>query len=121
MMRIAVIAHLRHPIAPPFKGGMEAHCHALVTALQAAGHDVTLFASGDSDPTLPIVAATPSHYEAVLPWAHWHGTPALTAFSGAGFRHRLERRSRRANSTSFTTTQCTPRFIDGRSATTFPW
>lgn len=84
-MRIAVIAHLRHPIAPPFKGGMEAHCHALVTALQAAGHDVTLFASGDSDAALPIVAATPRHYEAVLPWAHWHGTPTLTEFQERAF------------------------------------
>ena len=94
-MRIAIVAHLRHPIAPPFKGGMEAHCHTLVTALQAAGHDVTLFASGDSDPALPIAAATPIHYEAVLPWAHWRGTPELTDFPGARVRERVERYSRR--------------------------
>jgi len=84
-LRIAVIAHLRHPIAPPFMGGMEAHCHLLVTALVARGHDVTLFASGDSDPALPLHAVADRPYEAVLPWAQWHGTPALTAFQDAAF------------------------------------
>ena len=47
-MRIALLAHLRHPISPPFMGGMEAHSYHLATALVARGHDVTLFASGDS-------------------------------------------------------------------------
>lgn len=84
-LRLAVIAHLRHPIASPFMGGMEAHCHQLVRALVARGHDVTLFASGDSDPALPLVAVTPQHYEAVLPWAHWHGTDRLTAYQDAAF------------------------------------
>jgi glycosyltransferase involved in cell wall biosynthesis len=84
-LRIAVIAHLRHPIAMPFMGGMEAHCHQLVTALVARGHDVTLFASGDSDPALPLHPIAERHYEAVLPWAQWHGTPQLTAFQDAAF------------------------------------
>lgn len=84
-LRIAVIAHLRHPIAIPFMGGMEAHCHQLVTALVARGHDVTLFASGDSDPALPLHPIAERHYEAVLPWAQWHGTPELTAFQDAAF------------------------------------
>ncbi|MFC3578749.1 glycosyltransferase [Sphingomonas hylomeconis] len=84
-LRIAVIAHLRHPIAMPFMGGMEAHCHQLVTALAARGHAVTLFASGDSDPALPLHPIVEQHYEAVLPWAQWHGTPALTAFQNAAF------------------------------------
>lgn len=84
-LRIAVVAHLRHPIAPPFMGGMEAHCHQLVTALVAAGHTVTLFASGDSDPALPLEAITPRHYEAELPWAQWHSTPTLTAWQDAAF------------------------------------
>ncbi len=84
-MRIAVVAHLRHPIAAPFMGGMEAHCHQLVTALVARGHDVTLFASGDSDPALPLFPVTDRHYEAMLPWAHWHGTDTLTAFQDDAF------------------------------------
>lgn len=84
-LRIAVVAHLRHPIAQPFMGGMEAHCHQLVTALAARGHDVTLFASGDSDPALPIHPVTPRHYEAELPWALWRGTETLTAYQDAAF------------------------------------
>lgn len=84
-LRIAVVAHLRHPIAQPFMGGMEAHCHQLATALRARGHDVTLFASGDSDPALPLHAVAPRHYEADLPWALWRGTEALTAFQDAAF------------------------------------
>jgi glycosyltransferase involved in cell wall biosynthesis len=86
-MRIAVIGHLRHPIAMPFMGGMEAHCHQLVTSLVARGHDVTLFASGDSDTTLPLHSIADRHYEAVLPWAQWHGTPTLTAFQDAAFEN----------------------------------
>ncbi|WP_288582529.1 glycosyltransferase, partial [uncultured Methylobacterium sp.] len=49
-MRIALLAHLRHPIAPPFAGGLEAYCWHLAEGLTARGHDVVLFASGDSDP-----------------------------------------------------------------------
>ena len=84
-LRIAVVAHLRHPIAMPFMGGMEAHSHQLVAALADRGHDVTLFASGDSDPALPLHGVADRHYEAVLPWAQWHGTPQLTAFQDAAF------------------------------------
>lgn len=84
-MRIAVIAHLRHPIAAPFMGGMEAHCHQLVTALGARGHAVTLFASRDSDRALPLFPIADKHYDAVLPWAQWHGTDTLTAFQDDAF------------------------------------
>lgn len=66
-------------------GGMEAHCHQLVRALVARGHDVALFASGDSDPALPLIPIAERHYEAVLPWAHWHGTAELTAYQDAAF------------------------------------
>ncbi|MDO7841897.1 glycosyltransferase [Sphingomonas immobilis] len=66
-------------------GGMEAHTHQLVDALVRRGHDVTLFASGDSDPALPLHAVADRHYEAVLPWALWHGTADLTAFQDAAF------------------------------------
>lgn len=55
-MRIAVIAHLKYAIAEPFAGGLEMHTHMLVQALRARGHDVTLFASTQSDPTLGIEA-----------------------------------------------------------------
>ncbi|MET0248883.1 MAG: glycosyltransferase [Sphingobium sp.] len=66
-------------------GGMEAHCHLLIRALAAHGHQVVMFASGDSDPALPLRPITPRHYEAVLPWDRWHGTDELTAFQEAAF------------------------------------
>jgi glycosyltransferase involved in cell wall biosynthesis len=84
-MRIAVVAHLRYPIAPPFMGGMEAHCHQLTRALVARGHDVTLFASGDSDPSLPLRALNAFHHEAVLPWALWMDAPELSDIQDVAF------------------------------------
>jgi len=73
-LRIAVVAHVRHPIAQPFMGGMESHAWHLTRGLMARGHDVTLLASGDSDPALPVAALLPVHYEREIPWAHWRGS-----------------------------------------------
>lgn len=56
-MKIALIGHLKHPIAAPFAGGLEMITHALAEGLQERGHEVTLFASGDSDPTLGLQPA----------------------------------------------------------------
>lgn len=53
-MKIGIIAHLKHPIMKPFAGGLEAFTDSLVRCLINRGHDVTLFASGDSDPSLPV-------------------------------------------------------------------
>ena len=47
-MRIAIVAHLKHPIAEPFCGGLEMHTHLLERRLAAAGHEVTLFAADGS-------------------------------------------------------------------------
>ena len=55
-MRIAIIAHLKHAIREPFAGGLETHTHMLASSLRDRGHDVTLFASAHSDPTLGIEA-----------------------------------------------------------------
>ncbi|MBP0484120.1 glycosyltransferase family 4 protein [Sagittula salina] len=85
-MRIAVVSHIRHPIAAPFMGGMEAHSWHLVRGLVARGHDVTLFASGDSDPggarLVPVVA---HHYDRDYPWGDYHGSQVLNAHCDAGF------------------------------------
>lgn len=72
-----MIAHVRHPVAAPFMGGMEAHCDTLVRQLMSEGHHVTLLASGDSASNLPLHAIAPHSYEAELPWALWHGTDTL--------------------------------------------
>lgn len=47
-VKIAIIAHLKFPIAQPFSGGLEMHTHLLASALQARGHAVTLYASEGS-------------------------------------------------------------------------
>ncbi|CAA2099498.1 GDP-mannose-dependent alpha-(1-2)-phosphatidylinositol mannosyltransferase [Methylobacterium bullatum] len=48
-MKIALLAHLKYPIAQPFSGGLEMHTHLLASTLRARGHSVTLYASEGSD------------------------------------------------------------------------
>ena len=58
MLKIGVIAHLRHAIKEPFAGGLEMHTHALCRRLAANGHDVSLFASQGSElPGLEAISA----------------------------------------------------------------
>ena len=83
-MKIAVIGHIRHAIAEPFMGGMEAHCAQLAAGLRAAGHAVELFAAhGSDDPRLRVICAQP--YEEVLPWDRHRGTPALDDYQRRAF------------------------------------
>ena len=90
-MRIAVLAHVRHPIAPPFMGGMEAHSYHLARALQGRGHDVTLFASGDTDAGVALEPVVPEHYERRYPFEVYHGTAALNDYLDAAFAKTGER------------------------------
>ncbi|MDF1728726.1 MAG: glycosyltransferase family 4 protein [Sulfitobacter sp.] len=76
-LHIAVLGHIRHPVARPFMGGMEAHCWHLVQALCDRGHEVTLFAAGDSDAPGNLHPVIPRHYDADLPWHDWHGSDRL--------------------------------------------
>ncbi len=85
---IAILAHVRHPIAQPFMGGMEAHSWHLAAGLAARGHRVRLLASGDSRAPGELVAIVPRHYEVDFPWHTSHGTAGLNAhldeiYSGA--------------------------------------
>src|SRR5215813_5130535 len=50
-MRIALVAPLISPIAPPFLGGAQALLADLAAGLAARGHQVTLFAASGS--TIP--------------------------------------------------------------------
>jgi glycosyltransferase involved in cell wall biosynthesis len=59
-MRIALIASVRHPISPPFAGGLEMHTHLLAQRLRERGHAVTVFASDESDPALDVEALCPA-------------------------------------------------------------
>src|SRR5947199_2290510 len=59
-MRIAEIAPLHESVPPKLYGGTERVVHFLTEALIDLGHDVTLFASGDSQTRAELVACAPS-------------------------------------------------------------
>src|SRR2546428_11598626 len=58
-MRIAQIAPLIESVPPKLYGGTERVVSWLTEELVAQGHDVTLFASGDSQTTGRLVAGSP--------------------------------------------------------------
>ncbi|TMJ58399.1 MAG: glycosyltransferase family 4 protein [Alphaproteobacteria bacterium] len=58
-MRIAQISPLMEAVPPKFYGGTERIVAYLTDALVALGHEVTLFASGDSATTATLVAGCP--------------------------------------------------------------
>lgn len=59
-LKIGIIAHMHYPIAQPFAGGLEVHTHVLASKLIERGHQVTLFATPQSDSALQI---EPIHHE----------------------------------------------------------
>ena len=61
-MRVAIIAAPWVPVPPPAYGGTEAVLDGLARGLQRAGHEVLLFASGDS--TCPVPRAW--HFESAV-------------------------------------------------------
>ena len=58
-MRIALVAPPWTPIPPPLYGGIELVVDQMARGLQAAGHDVTLFTTGDSTCPVPMAWALP--------------------------------------------------------------
>jgi glycosyltransferase involved in cell wall biosynthesis len=58
-MRIAQVAPLTEAVPPKFYGGTERVVHWLTEELVALGHDVTLYASGDSQTSAKLEAAWP--------------------------------------------------------------
>ena len=87
-MKIAVVAHIRHAIAQPYRGGMEAHCDMLCAGLRAAGHEVTLFAAnGSTDEGAVAICDAP--YDEVLPWAIYRGSRELADFQRTAFERVL--------------------------------
>lgn len=61
-LRIAVLAHLHHPISPPFAGGMESHTAHVVEEFINRGHDVTLYAKEGSQPACRLVPVLPASF-----------------------------------------------------------
>src|SRR3712207_3779415 len=58
-MRIAQVAPLAEAVPPKLYGGTERVVSWLTEALVAQGHDVTLFASGDSATSAELVPCSP--------------------------------------------------------------
>jgi glycosyltransferase involved in cell wall biosynthesis len=58
-MRIAQVAPLHESVPPRMYGGTERVVHYLTEELVARGHEVTLFASGDSQTSAELVACVP--------------------------------------------------------------
>ena len=58
-MRIAQVAPLTEAVPPKLYGGTERVVHWLTEELVALGHDVTLFASGDSRTSAKLEATWP--------------------------------------------------------------
>ena len=69
-MRIAQVAPLHEAVPPKFYGGTERVVSYLTDALVDLGHDVTLFASGDSQTKATLEAAWPRALRDVPPTAH---------------------------------------------------
>lgn len=68
-MKIAQIAPLWYSIPPEKYGGTERVIHNLTEGLVKAGHDVTLFASGDSQTSANLVATRPTALiKSGVPW-----------------------------------------------------
>ncbi len=90
-MRIALLAHARQPVARPFMGGMEAHGWHLAEGLRARGHDIVLFASGDSDPRFALDPVLPEHHERTFPGREHLSDPGLVAHVDAGYAAACDR------------------------------
>ena len=76
-MRIAVIAPVWFPVPPPGYGGIELVVSLLADGLVLAGHEVTLFASGDS------------HTKARLEYVFAEAPSASIGITEVEFRHAL--------------------------------
>jgi len=72
-------------------GGMESLTWHLAAGLQARGHDVVLFASGDSDTTFTLDPVLDEHYERTFPWAEHKGSAPLIAHIDTGYAAACDR------------------------------
>jgi glycosyltransferase involved in cell wall biosynthesis len=63
-LRICLVGSSRFPIAEPFAGGLEAHTHALASALIGRGHEVTLYAAPGSDLSLGVKVLDVDEFQA---------------------------------------------------------
>src|SRR5581483_4907528 len=79
-LRIAQVAPLCESVPPKLYGGTERIVAYLTEELIRRGHEVTLFASGDSTAAEPIVAGYPAalRLSGLAPWANALQLPMLS-------------------------------------------
>ena len=87
-MRIAQIAPLFEAVPPKLYGGTERVVHWITEAFVEQGHDVTLFASGDSETSARLVPVWPQALR-LSPIADWVATYALLIETVAQRAHEL--------------------------------
>ena len=88
-MRIAQIAPLFEAVPPKLYGGTERVVHWITEALVEQGHDVTLFASGDSQTSAKLVPVWPQALR-LSPIADWVATYALLIETVAQRAHEFD-------------------------------
>jgi len=81
MLKIALVAPFEEPVPPKKYGGTELVVYNLAEELVKLGHDVTLFASGDSKTSAKLVACTPKSIRSVRASHNARVNAALT-YSG---------------------------------------
>ena len=82
-LRIAILSSVWFPVPPPGYGGIEWVVSLLADGLVEAGHDVTLFASGDSHTQAKlsyVYAEAPSQW---IGRSHWELNHALACYTRA--------------------------------------
>ena len=90
LVKIAILAHLKYPIAQPFAGGLERHTHLLASQLIKRGHSVTLFAARGSDPdigTVDICDPTGDDCERIVETNAYRTVMARVAMGGFDLVH----------------------------------
>jgi glycosyltransferase involved in cell wall biosynthesis len=83
-VRIAILAPVWFAVPPTGYGGIEWVVSLLADGLVEAGHDVTLFASGDSRTKADLVAVFPKAPSEWIGRSFWELRHALTCFERAG-------------------------------------
>ena len=78
-MRIAQVAPLAESVPPRLYGGTERVVAWLIDELVELGHEVTLFASGDSVTRAKLVPVWPRAFRLGRPWADPIATQAVFA------------------------------------------
>src|SRR4051812_49439396 len=93
-MRIAQVAPLAESVPPKLYGGTERVVAWLIDELVGLGHEVTLFASGDSKTTARLHAVWPRALRLGRPRTESDGGAGCPAGSGRAARERIRCHSR---------------------------